>query len=131
MLRAFRFSLRIAGMPPKMSARGKICKKSGDDFKRLDDFKRCSSCQTLIEARLTKGLAGKKDDPLDFPCGHALHASCLVEWYSGVLGPRERALVERKHTQSARKLAFVTYDALYGGMCEACARHSPSPAGTS
>jgi hypothetical protein len=117
-------------MPPTQGIRSRIGKKGRDAFKRLDDFKRCAHCQTLIEARLTKGASGKKDDPIDFPhCEHALHASCLVEWYMGVLGPRERALLERrgKHKKVVRQMALMEYDGLYGGRCQACARHAPPP----
>ena len=117
-------------MPPKARVRGTIRKK--DDFKRLEDFKRCSICQSLIEAKLAKGLSGKKDDPIDFPhCGHALHASCLVEWYMGVLCPHERASVERakrRNPRAIRNMALTEYVELYGGRCEVCARDSPGDA---
>ncbi|MBJ75947.1 MAG: hypothetical protein CMJ98_02915 [Planctomycetes bacterium] len=113
-------------MPPK-KARHTISKKGHDAFPRLDDFKRCTSCQSLIEAKLTKhGLDGKKDDPIAFPhCEHAMHASCLVEWYLGTLGPRERALLERRGKKSVRQLALSEYDGLYDGRCEACTRDAP------
>jgi len=115
-------------MPPKKSVRRTICKKGHDALPRLDDFKRCASCQNLIEAKLAKqGFDdGKKDDPIAFPhCEHAMHASCLVEWYLGTLGPRERALLERRGKKFARQLALSEHDGLYGGRCEACARHAP------
>ena len=114
-------------MPPK-KVRRKAGKKGDDALPRLDDFKRCTSCQNLIEAKLTRqGLFdGKKDDPISFPnCEHAMHASCLVHWYLGTLGPRDRATLERRGKKRMREFALAEYDGLYGGRCEACARHAP------
>ncbi len=113
-------------MPPKKSVRRTIGKKGHDDFPRLDDFKRCTYCQNLIEANLTKAFwEGKKDDPIAFHCEHAMHASCLVEWFLGTLGPRERATVERRGKKTVREFALAEYAGLYDGHCEACARHAP------
>ena len=114
-------------MPPKKSVRRTIGKKGQDALPRLDDFKRCASCQTLIEAKLAKqGFNGKKDDPIAFPhCEHAMHASCLVEWFLGTLGPRERATLERRGKKRVREFALAEYDGMYGGRCEACARQAP------
>ena len=67
-------------MPPK-KVRRKAGKKGDDALPRLDDFKRCTSCQTLIEAKLTRpGLSdGRKDDPIALPhCENAMHANCIV-----------------------------------------------------
>ncbi len=113
-------------MPPK-KVRRTNGKKGQDAVPRLDDFKRCTSCQNLIEAKLTKQcFDGKKDDPIAFPhCEHAMHASCLVEWYLGTLGPRERAALERRGKKRVREFALAEYDAMYQGRCEACARHAP------
>ena len=112
-------------MPPK-KVRGTNGKKRQDALPRLDDFKRCTSCQNLIEAKLTIGFDGKKDDPMSFPhCEHAMHASCLVEWFLGTLGPRERATLERRGKKRVRELALSEYDGVYQGRCEACARRSP------
>ena len=103
-------------------------KQGHDEFPRLDDFKRCTYCQNLIEASLTKAFwEGKKeDDPISFPrCEHAMHASCLVEWLLGTLGPRERATLERRGKKSQREFALAEYAGMYEGRCEACARQAP------
>ena len=114
-------------MPPK-KVRRKAGKKGDDEFPRLDDFKRCTSCQNLIEAKLTRqGLFdGKKDDAISFPlCEHAMCASCLVSWFLGTLNSRERATLERRGKKRVRELALSEYDGLYGGRCETCARQAP------
>ena len=115
-------------MPPKKSVRRTAGKKGDDALPLLDDFKRCTSCQTLIEAKLTKhGLFdGKKDDAIAFPnCEHAMHASCLVSWYLGTLGARDRATLERRGKKRMPEFALAEYDGLFGGRCETCARHAP------
>ena len=114
-------------MPPK-KVRRTAGKKGDDALPRLADFKRCCSCQNLIEAKLTRqGLFdGKKDDPISFPqCECAMHASCLVSWFLDTLGPRERATLERRGKKRVRELALSEYDGLFGGRCETCARHAP------
>ena len=113
-------------MPPK-KVRRTASKKGDDALPRLADFKRCCSCQNLIEAKLTRqGLFdGKKDDPISFPqCEHAMHASCLVSWFLDALGTRERATLERRGKKRGRELALSEYDGLFGGRCEACARQA-------
>ena len=113
-------------MPPK-KVRRTAGKKGDDALPRLGNFKRCNSCENLIEAKLTKqGLFdGKADDPISFPhCEHAMHASCLVSWFLDALGTRERATLERRGKKRVRELALSEYDGLFGGRCEACARQA-------
>ena len=113
-------------MPPKKSVRRTASKKGQDALPRLDDFQRCCSCQSLIEKKLTKGFNGKGDDPISFPqCEHAMHASCLVSWYLGTLGTRERATLVRRGKKRMREFALSEYDRLFGGRCETCARRAP------
>ena len=93
----------------------------------LADMKTCACCRLPVDVRNAKGIGGKRDDPVTFPCcEHALHAHCLDAWMRTQLTPEQRALWDRRpHCKTKRAMAFVQYDTDFGGRCEACAQDAP------
>ena len=93
----------------------------------LEDYKRCTRCETLLLASSASGVDGKKDDALALPaCSHALHAECLRRWYYENCTPQQQALLNRRsaprYQKDLRVMAATAYADAFAGRCESCPR---------